>query len=545
MQSITVTKEAPRGAGRRFARRLSIEPETGLRWLPVFAAASAISMVTGLVLARHIVHGGLYSDDWGFAGDYQYVSSARYLSAVAQQLQLAPGRPLLAALHPAPYALFGVDPTPHLALAAGLSALVAFAFYCLLRALGVSFVDSTLIALLALLFPWSDSARLWATGAMNNVAIILFIGGVLLALRAGRGVGRRGHAWHVGALLLYVLSLLTYEAVTVAAFAAGALYLGQTSRRRAFRLWFVDALVVLVVVAYDWAVTAPGRGVTPLRERIVDVPHFARDGAWLLARSLDPTVGSRAACDLVLLAMLGVVVLASRRRQESPEAKRWLTLGALGAAMILAAYVPFVGSSLYPLSPGVDNRGNILAALGFVLLAYAILRLAALVVLPRPPIASAMAAGLAAVALIVWYGDLVRRDANLWDRAAATQADILEKLHRAMPRPRSGTTIYLYGSSSEVAPGIPVFGRDWDFNGAVKFLYDDGSLRAFPVSRDGLRCGELGVPRPLGIRYNHSDVARYGRIVGFDAATQAFMMLDSRAGCHQANRLYSAKAGTG
>src|SRR5205823_3890037 len=128
-----------------------------------------------------------------------------------------------------------------------------------LRTLGVSLLHAILIALLFLVFPWSDSTRLWPTAAINNIAVILFLFGLLLALRAVAVPGWRGYAWHAVTLLLYVLSVLTYEVAAVAALVAGWLYIGRAPRRRALRLWTIDVVVVVGALIYEWVATAPTR----------------------------------------------------------------------------------------------------------------------------------------------------------------------------------------------------------------------------------------------------------------------------------------------
>jgi hypothetical protein len=150
---------------------------------------------------------------------------------------------------------------------------------------------------------------------------------------------------------------------------------------------------------------------------------------------------------------------------------------------------------------------------------------------------------LVGLALLAWYGQIVRHDAKLWDLAAERQERILTSLHEALPHPVAGTTIFLYGASHEVAPGIPVFSEIWDFNGAVKLLYDNGSLRAFPVPDDGLQCGPFGVTRPLGIHFDQSDRAAYGRILTFDAETNRVNRLRSVADCRAVARRIDRRPG--
>jgi hypothetical protein len=317
------------------------------------------------------------------------------------------------------------------------------------------------------------------------------------------------------------------------------LYLGRVRRRQAIAYWAIDAIFVLSSLAYEWVATAPVRGVPTLRMKIEGLHNFVDGTSWLLARSFVPDARSETTRGVVLLAVAIVVVIAVRRRDKETRLKPWLALLVVGAVTIVAACGAVIGSGLPPLSAGMYNRGNIFAALGYGLVVYAVLRIAAELIFRGRHTAGASASVLVAIALVSWYGQMTRHDARLWDHATARQADILASLHRYVPRPGSGTTIYLYRSLHEVAPGIPVFEEDWDFNGAVKLLYNDPSLRAFPVPAGGLQCAESGVPRPLGVFLNTPDRAHYGRIIAFDAPTGATLELTSRSDCERANSRYS------
>ena len=277
-----------------------------------------------------------------------------------------------------------------------------------------------MIALLSLAFPWSSSTKLWATASINNVAVILWILGVLLALRSLRAHGRRAYALHVGAVLLYLLSFLTYEAVAVVAFLSGALYLGRTTRRRALAFWSVDVVVLLGALAYDWVATSQARGVPSLSARIDDLSKIAREAGSLVARSLYPGADSRAFRGVLLLAIAAVVLVALRRRAD-PEIRTWLKAITVGAVISTAALSAFAGSGLFPLATGVGNRGNMLAALGLALIVYAVIRLGVFLVLPHRPHIAATLSLLVGLALLAWYAQIVRHEAKLWDLAAERQ----------------------------------------------------------------------------------------------------------------------------
>jgi hypothetical protein len=71
------------------------------------------------------------------------------------------------------------------------------------------------MASLVLLFPWSDSNRLWAMASYNQLAVVFWLLGLLLALRGFRSTGRAAVLLHAGALLLYAAGIAVYELVPV------------------------------------------------------------------------------------------------------------------------------------------------------------------------------------------------------------------------------------------------------------------------------------------------------------------------------------------
>jgi hypothetical protein len=501
-----------------------------------------VAAVAIFVLIGHVLHGGFYSDDWANAADYTFSSRPHYWSSVSEFGQLLGGRPVGTLLIPAPYALFGVRPEAHLALMLGLSVLAALLFYGLLRVLALGAIEATMIAVLALTFPWSDSTKLWAGAVTNNVATIFFLSGALVAVGTLSVAGRRGHAWHALAVVLYVLSVLTYEAAAAAALLVGLFYLGRGPRRKVAAYWAVDVFCVVGALAYEWVAIAPTGSVPSLDAKLDAIPDFVHELSWLLARSSLPGVATKWERDVVLGGITLVVAAALWRRNGDPRLTRWLRVAAVGGLTLIAAYAAMVGSGLTPLSQGLGNRANILAGLGFAAIAYSVIKLAALLAFPSRQAVAATASGLAAICLTGWYAHHFRWDAARWNDAAGRQAQILDSLRRALPSPRSGTTIFLFGAPAETAPGVPVFDRYWDFNGAVRLTYGDGSLRGFPAPPGGLRCTTSGVPRPLGKVFDRPDTARYGTIVAFDAASRRVTTVRSVAACKAADSRFASNA---
>jgi hypothetical protein len=195
------------------------------RGAEIALAGAALVVLGSAIFADHVRHGGFYVDDWSIAAAYNFDGWER--TSVGEWRHIIPGRPILALLHPLPYALFGLDPSRQLATAAVLAILTSLSFFVFLRAFGFELRHALAMALLSLVFPWADATRLWPTGAMNNVAVIAYFAGSVAAVRAlmlWDASRRRAVALHAGAAVLYVVSTLTYQVAGAAMLLSGLLY---------------------------------------------------------------------------------------------------------------------------------------------------------------------------------------------------------------------------------------------------------------------------------------------------------------------------------
>jgi hypothetical protein len=140
----------------------------------------------------------------------------------------------------------------------------------------------------------------------------------------------------------------------------------------------------------------------------------------------------------------------------------------------------------------------------------------------------------AAAVFLGWgYIDRVDADKANWDRAAQLESRFLDDLHRIVPRPPSGSTVYALGSPGYPAPGVPAFVSDWDLNGAIKISYDDGSLSAYPLlagSGVTLACAADGV-FPQGGSYGRGQLAPYGKALVVDVRSGVTRSITSARAC--------------
>jgi hypothetical protein len=145
-------------------------------------------------------------------------------------------------------------------------------------------------------------------------------------------------------------------------------------------------------------------------------------------------------------------------------------------------FVP--GDAKYvPLAPGIYNRVNIVAAIGFAVLIHALATLLAALVIRGAGLRAArtaLALALTAIVAVGWIRvtDDHQRD---WARAAVLQDEVLRRIedaHGGVPR---GGTIYAFGQPIQTAAGVPVFGQSWDLDAAAKLTLRDPRLVAYPV----------------------------------------------------------------
>jgi hypothetical protein len=508
----------------------------------VAAAGLLLAVVAAAVFGSHVAQGGFYSDDWANVERYQHSPEPRFSNAVELNMDILGARPLLAVELVLPYVVLGSDPAPHLALALLLSVLVCVCFYLLLRTLGMERLHAGMIAALALLFPWSDSTKLWATAGLNNTAVCFYLLGAVVALHGLAAQGRRALLLHAGAVALYVLSVLTYEVAAIAILLSGLLYAVRAPWSSVMRRWAVDVVVVGATLLWAARETREARGVAGVRARLSDVPLFAED-AWSILRSSFEPFGLPVWVLIGAAAVAAVALLARGhpRSHTSTETRHWLLVAAASAVAVCAAYVVVLGSTLYPLKLGLENRGNVFAALPFAALIYSVLMAGAAVLagsLRARRVVTATVAVAGVLLVAAGYVDRVLDDKRLWRTAAERQDDVLAAVERALGVPAGGSTIYTFGHVGQVSPGVPVFSESWDLSTAVQVEWEDDSLTGYPILQGTtIACGarEMVPFRAHGGYVNSSlgreQGARYGTAFVVDVAAGRADRIDDRSDC--------------
>ncbi|HVR05896.1 MAG TPA: hypothetical protein VMS02_07620 [Solirubrobacteraceae bacterium] len=508
----------------------------------------SLAIVEALLLGGHLLHGGLYTDDWAWASiEHQEGISGLFNSLSSANRE----RPLGEIYGALTQAISGTN--PHLHALWGLLTLLAAVscLYLLLRMLSLRVRDALAIALLFMLFPFGDSGWLWYAASYSYLAIALAALGAALALVGLRHRGWAAVAAHGGAMLLFAASVLTYQLAAGVICLSLLMYLPRTTRRQAVALWLLDVGTVALAAIAPRLITGSAGAIAdpiiPVSEQVTHAKLMADQGLTLLTAALVPFRGPHrnVVLPVALLIACAGGALAWRLGDAEPALRRrllrWLLLVAIGGLVIAAAYAVYVPApiNLYqPLGKGEENRVNVLASLGYALIVYGLamtLATSVLRLLRRRP-AWVPALGLALVALVlVGYVRRVRQDVNEWNRAGTLQRQELAEL-RAAVRPPAGATIYTFGGVGATAPDVYVFRETWDLNGAVQLLWNEAALRGYPIfTGTQMSCAATQVV-PVGPSNGDGidQAASYGQAVFYDFATGRMQRIDNAAQCARA-----------
>jgi hypothetical protein len=435
---------------------------------------------------------------------------------------------------------------------------MSFAGYALMRRVGLAPLHAGAIAALVLLFPWSDSTRLWAMASFNQIAVILWALGVLIALRGLRERGRRAVALHAAALVMYVLATLMYELAGGLVVISALFYLFRGTWRQAAVRWLPDLAVAYLALDYVKQNTLP-RPVLPFSQALDHASTIVGQSFTLLARTAFPfgVPARNVVVGLIAIALAAGLVAWLRAPATDPlraDLRRWLIVAAAGAVVVLAGYLT-IAPAYYgaPLDAGIENRVNMIAAFGYVAIAYSAAAVAGLLVVRRAGRPPRLAVALPlALSLLMALGFLAKlgTDKRAYDAAYAQGQRTLGGIARAYGQagPPHGSTTYAFGFASFQAPGIPVFAWVWDMPGAMKVSFQDPSLGAFPILPGTTwQCNAKSMYPVSPYGTGPGETGQYGNSWFVDATAGVAQRIDSKAECESAQQRFQpgpVKAGS-
>jgi hypothetical protein len=493
-----------------------------LELLVVAALLGVLSLVT---YGDHVRQAGFVTDDWALRETWLVRTDGGDVGEAPNFISQFDARPALGLYLAIVQATLGFHQGMHLALAVATAILLSLSFYLLLRTLRMPPLHAGVIGALTLIFPASDSLRLWAIMGDGSWALALLILGAVLTLRGLGADGSRAWLLRGGGLALYAVSLLTYEIGFVALGASVLLYRCVVPWRRAALAWAQDLVVLGLVYALSLRKAVVERlGPADTLDHGLDI---AREAFELMGTQVLPLgVGAEVALAAAAL-VIGAAALSRRRLPaEDPlrrEMGRWLITIGLSSVMTIGAYAVYASGwrGYHPLAPGLENRVNALAALPLVTIGYALGALAVLLIVQRlPRWRSSWPAGAAILGLLlaVSYFNTTHDHAATWTSGYLRGQGVLNLMHEQMPKPPRGSLVLSFGQPAQEAPGIPVWVARWDLDSAVALRYGDLSLSALPAfPGTTIECGRASA-RPVnpGFRvYLASDRRPYGKFYAF------------------------------
>ena len=587
---MTTAESSGPAAGQRYVRRSSLA--TRLEESGVSAAltrhevllAGVFSLVLGFgILGLHVVDGAFYTDDWAFAAIRDAHSGLDLFRAFGSA---SGGRPALGIYLPAVFALFGLNAHLHLAWAAILTAALGFGVYLVLRMVNLPRLAAAAVAALLIVFPFSDAVKLWATASAIQWSLVIYVAGVVSALRGFGRVGTRAVALHSASLALYVISMLTYEStVGLIACTVGA-YFVKTTPRAAIARWIVDiaALVATVEVVITrtaktvhhslgdqlhhahlifqqgvvlmghvlspWAIQVEGRRTLAVALFIVCGAAWLTFGRGALhVRAGQVALGAvsgtvivaicagRHVLAAVSVAIAGGVawVVLGQDVERRNRVRQGLLLAVAGVVGIAAGYVAYIPTDDYYSPYGTEglNRVNAAASIGYVMLTVGLVATLA-AVLFRSATVQAAVIGLVMVALFAGYARTLVRDELLWDRAGQYERAAVAEISRAVPQPLRSGTVYVWDERTSLTPQLPVFNSTWDLPNAMGIAWGmKRSARVFPMlDTTVFRCGRARMFPTEGL-YGPSYGTKYGDGIFVAPMLSRGALVGSQSQCRQ------------
>ncbi len=484
----------------RLATRERVED---VAFVVLVASLPAVVFVSGL---------GFYIDDYV---TLSYLTTADEQSFWSEYAELRDGdpksrlRPLEYAVLTALYGLFGTNPLPHqIFMAALVPACAAMSYFVLQRLTRHRYLALGAAVLFALA-PHYSSARFWLAAFSPTVVLMLFLASLYCVLRALESRGARLFGWVAAGCVAMLLSLFVYE-IALPLFVLTAVFFGWRARRGAERgarlgaVVYGSVLVLAVAAKLALALELGASGsysVGGYEGGLLHHVGYVTSGAvkvnfgtygiglpyvlwWIIAHRFSWVA---LAVSLVVGALVFLYLTRRVRNDESLVATRgvrwplWLELVGAGLVLIAAGYGLFVVTGqIYMTSVGIDNRVNVVPALGMAVLAVGLLLRATEWVRAewRRTVFSLGIAGLASAGTLITI-----TIADYWESAYSRQQEVMAQLRSALPADPSGSTVLLDGVCPEIGPGVVYYGV-YDFEAALRTRYRDRSIRGALLTDD-------------------------------------------------------------
>jgi hypothetical protein len=407
------------------------------------------------------------------------------------------------------YRLFGTDPLPYQIFLALLVPLCAIAAYLVLRELRQPRFLALGVPILFAAAPHYSSARFWVVAYSPTASLTLYLISLYCGLRAFDGRGRGQVGWVVGAVAAMLASIFMYE-IALPLFVLNAIFFWYRARRLGQRDGSVAAAAYASVLALTiaakvvlalWVGTETSYSIGGYQGGLAHHTAYVVSGAmkvnfgtygiglpyvlwWIVDHRF--SWGVLGASALVAILTFLYLTRGTRNLELAPLRAGlrwpvWLELAAAGVLLIGLGYAQFVVTGeIYFTSVGIDNRVNVVAALGVAVLAIGLLLRATAFARPerRRAVFSVVVAALAGAGVFV-----TNTIAGYWGSAYSRQKDVMERLQVALPRDPANTTVLLDRLCPEIGPGIIFLGH-YDLAGALSTAYRNTTISADVMTQD-------------------------------------------------------------
>ncbi len=492
----------------------------------------------GLALGIYLpfaVRAGWYYDDWGLFSALHSAGPSWAQRFSACEGSNTTGRELVCSFPVSEYQFFGSHHVAYALVSIGLLVLMAGILYGILRRCRLAWPWAAAAAALLIVFPGSDSSRLWPVGSNGEYAVSLVLIGNLIVLTALRRDTRwRQLTLHAFAALLSVVAMLTYEIVLPLVALGGLAYWAAYRSRRALWRGAVDLGIAGAFVIYRlaFAPVDPESGFVQHRTLGASLRR-----AWTLLESAWSTWHQSFAPGWVGLVAIAIVLLAAtvyfihtpgvRRRLL-----RWFAL--LGASVLAAGIsaLSFVtANDLYQLDvDGLFNRLNLPGSFAYACAFVALLGLVYELVrrlVPKRVIALLAVAALASASVVHQLG-ISSEHKRAWEVSWSEQKTALAGYSVAVRGLPSDARLVGMGAPLYEDGFIPVFAASWDLQGAIAYTTAVNPPAALPLDPT-LQCGTSGLVSEGAVQMPY-------RVPGqplyfIDAQRRAAIAVDSQAGC--------------
>jgi hypothetical protein len=489
--STEATTSAPSDRSWDARRRASGHP-------PDFAAVLLLLIAALAIYGRYATKGGWFYDDWRTYSELRDQHGGFFAELRACNRTIPGGRGLACIYHAGEYRLFGAHRTEYQFASIAFLVVDATLLYAIALRSRLRRGWAFLIAIAFVLFPASDSARLWDVASLAGYDMALALGAILATLSALGRRGRSAQALHMAGGLLAILAMATYEIALPLIALGGVTYCLAYRNRSALLRWGVDVGLVVLFLGYR-LILAPlsaesgflvHRGASQTASRA----GVLLNGAWVTWKDVYAP-GMAGTIALAALAAAGVTLLVRSGRFRS-RVKPWAILYVFGLALSAAgALVYLTANDLYvPVAESIFNRLNVPGSFGYIAMAVAILGAfyEVLRVCRLPRLAAVLMVALPIAGSTVHQLAITDEHLRSWEASWSDQQQALAGYRVALRGVPPRADIVGFDAPIWERGFVPVFAAGWDLRGAIDWETAVNPFVAYPLVPT-LTCGSAGM----------------------------------------------------